>query len=190
MDIRLEKIRKSYGDKTVLDDVTYEIPWGDITVLMGPSGVGKTTTLRILAGLEQPDAGTVTGIPRHLGMVFQEDRLCEDCSVRENLNLVLKHKMPDEVMMEHLEEVRLADVLLSPVSSLSGGMKRRVAVLRAMLAENELLLMDEPFTGLDEENRARTLDYIRRHRAGRTLILVTHEEKDAEILQGKKWNLL
>lgn len=185
MSIRLNNITKSYGEKRVLRDFSCEIEPGDTMVLMGSSGVGKTTLLRILAGLEKADGGTITGVPRTIGMVFQEDRLCEEYTVEENLNLVLKRKMPETQLAEHLREMGLVGALRSPVSALSGGMKRRVAVLRAMLADNELLLLDEPFSGLDEENRARTIDYINHHRADRTLILVTHDKRDAEALQGK-----
>ncbi|MGN0342391.1 MAG: ATP-binding cassette domain-containing protein [Roseburia sp.] len=187
MNIRLNNITKSFGEKTVLRDFSCEIELGDTMVLMGPSGVGKTTLLRILAGLEHADAGTITGLPRHIGMVFQEDRLCEDYSVRENLDLVLKRKMSDELLMQHLQEIGLGETLHSPVETLSGGMKRRVAILRAMLPDNELLLMDEPFSGLDEENRARTLEYIKRHRRDRTLVLVTHDQEDVQALEGRKW---
>lgn len=185
MSIRLNNITKSYGEKIVLRDFTCEIEQGDTMIFMGSSGVGKTTLLRILAGLETADQGKITGVPRAIGMVFQEDRLCEEYTVEENLNLVLKRKMTETQLSEHLEEIGLGRALHSPVRSLSGGMKRRAAVLRAMLADNELLLMDEPFTGLDEENRARVIDYIHHHRSGRTLLLVTHDKRDVEALQGK-----
>lgn len=186
MNIRLTDITKKYNDKIVLQDFSCEIAPGEVIWLMGSSGVGKTTLLRILAGLEQADQGSITGVPRRIGMVFQEDRLCEEYTVSENLNLVLKRKMPEPELTGHLRSLGLEDVLHRPVRDLSGGMKRRVAVLRAMLADNELLLMDEPFSGLDETNRMRTLEYIKCQRKGRTLVLVTHNEEDGKVLQGRQ----
>ena len=177
--IKIERLSKAYGEKQVLKDFTAELPAGQICVLMGPSGCGKTTLLRILAGLEQADSGTITGLPEQKSMIFQEDRLCENVSALSNLRLcapALSRKEGEAL----LSTLGLADSLRQPVREFSGGMKRRVAILRALCAEYELLLADEPFKGLDEETRLRTMEYFKARTLGKTVLLVTHEEEEAD----------
>ena len=176
--IKLEQLSKAYGDKQVLHDFCAEFPIGQTTVLMGPSGCGKTTLLRILAGLERPDSGTITGLPEQKSMIFQEHRLCENVSALSNLRLIvpsLSRKEGERL----LSELGLADSLRQPVREFSGGMKRRVAILRALCAQYELLLADEPFQGLDEETRLHTMEYFKAQTQGKTVLLVTHEEEEA-----------
>ena len=124
----------------------------------------------MLAGLIEPDGGEITA-PRSVSMVFQEDRLCEDYDAIKNVELVTGDRVRAE---EALLELLPPEALHKPCSRLSGGMKRRVAVVRAVESESEALLLDEPFTGLDAAARERTEEYIRRRRAGRTLIVATH----------------
>ena len=143
---------------------------------MGPSGCGKTTLLRILLGLETADAGTITGLEgRRMSAVFQEDRLCENVSAVSNLRLV-NPALSRRAAEAALTELGLGEALSQPVREFSGGMKRRVAILRALLAEFDLLLADEPFKGLDEETKRQTMAYFAEHTRGKTVILVTHEE--------------
>lgn len=182
MDILVKSIEKSFGQQTVLKDFSYTFPAGKTTCIMGESGCGKTTLLRIMMGLEKPDEGSVSGIQKgRVAVVFQEDRLCENLSAAANLRLVRKH-LPQEEIEEAFRRVRLEDAWKKPVRELSGGMKRRVAILRALLAEADCIIMDEPLKGLDEETKEQTIRYIRSRTDGRTLIMVTHEEKEAEML--------
>ena len=179
-DLILENICKKYGEKTVLQDVSFVFPGGRRTCIMGPSGCGKTTLLRIILGLETPDAGTMTGRPERLSAVFQENRLFEDFSALSNVAAVCSKEDKGKIE-EHLTALGLGDSLTKPVRTLSGGMKRRVAIARAVLAPGELMILDEPFTGLDKDTKAVVLEYLKTHTQGRTLILVTHDpaERDA-----------
>lgn len=164
----------------MLDGFFATFPAGLCTCIMGPSGCGKTTLLRILLGLEIPDAGTVTGRPDRCSAVFQENRLFESFSALSNLSAVAK-RGDKALLLQHLAELGLEESAHAPVSTLSGGMKRRVAIARAVLVPGELLVLDEPFTGLDRETKELVLSYVKRHTKGRTLVLVTHDpaERDA-----------
>lgn len=176
----LEHISKAYGEKTVLKDFSHTFPVGKRTCIMGPSGCGKTTLLRIILGLETPDGGTMSGRPERVSAVFQENRLFEDFSALSNLAAVCHHG-DKQVMADHLTELGLGDSLHKPVRTLSGGMKRRVAIARSVLAPGELVILDEPFTGLDKDTKEVVLTYLKHHTQGRTLIIVTHDpaERDA-----------
>lgn len=179
-DLILENIYKAYGEKTVLEGFSHVFPAGKRTCIMGPSGCGKTTLLRIILGLETPDSGTITGRPNQVSAVFQENRLFEDFSALSNLAAVCPHG-DKHTMADHLTELGLGDSLHKPVRTLSGGMKRRVAIARAVLAPGELVILDEPFTGLDKDTKDVVLDYLKHHTQGRTLLVVTHDpaERDA-----------
>ena len=183
-ELKIKGIGKRFGDRQVLQGVSAAFPPGSVTCLMGPSGIGKTTLLRIIAGLEKPDEGTIEGVPDRIGFVFQEDRLCEEFSAVSNVRLVTGKSMPKEEIIRHLTEIGLGDSLDKPVRKYSGGMKRRVAIVRAVCCPAELLIMDEPFKGLDEKLRLEVIGYIRRHTEGKTVLCVTHEPEDAERLGG------
>lgn len=176
--IKISQLCKAYGEKEVLQNFSAELPSGQTTVLMGASGCGKTTLLRLLAGLEQPDSGSITGVPERKSMVFQEDRLCEGSTAWGNLKLCAP-QLTKEQAQAGLSALGLEDFNTQPVREFSGGMKRRVAILRALLSEYDLLLADEPFKGLDEETKLRTMEYFRAQSAGKTVVLVTHEEDEA-----------
>ena len=182
--IKLSHISKRFDDKIVLQDVSLALQKG-ITCLMGASGAGKTTLLRILTGLEMPDAGAVEGLPRRIAMVFQEDRLTESLTVRGNLKLALGKRWDEEKARQLLDALQLPGALSQNVSALSGGMKRRVALCRALLFDAELLVLDEPFTGLDGESREKCLAAIRQRMGDRPVLLVTHDEGDAHGLDAR-----
>ena len=152
-ELKIRGISKSFDGRKVLRNVNAIFPAGSITCLLGPSGYGKTTLLRIVAGLEKPDTGSVEGVPEEIGFVFQEDRLCEDFSAISNVRLVTGKSMPKEEIIRHLTEIGLGDSLDRPVHEYSGGMKRRVAIVRAVCYPAQLLILDEPFKGLDEKLR-------------------------------------
>ncbi len=188
-DLALENISKRYGENRVLENLSLTFPDNSITCIMGPSGCGKTTLLRIVAGLVKPDSGCIRGRPGRISFVFQEDRLCEDFSAVANIRLVTGKKMQDSEIMRHLAALGLAESARMPVRELSGGMKRRVAIARAVCYQSGLLLLDEAFKGLDEERRKMTMDYIRAESSGKIMICVTHDPAEAEYLGGTLVNL-
>ena len=183
-DLMVKDVSKAYGDLQVLSGLNLRFPGGAVTCVLGPSGFGKTTLLRIIAGLEEPDAGSVEGVPERIGFVFQEDRLCEEFSAVSNVRLGAGKDMSREEIVRRLTEIGLGDSLKKPVKEFSGGMKRRVAIVRAVCCPAELLILDEPFKGLDEKLRLEVIGFIRRYTQGRTVICVTHEPEDAERLGG------
>ena len=183
MSILLSHIRKSYGPLPVLRDLSLTIEDGASVCIMAPSGGGKTTLLRLLLGLEQPDDGLISGL-RPASALFQEDRLLDGFSPLENLRLVSGCR-PDRDLEELLLPLLPPTCFRQPASELSGGMRRRLALVRAMAAPSHLLVLDEPFTGLDDETRSAAVAYLRAHRAGRTLILATHDIRDAVDLGAK-----
>lgn len=181
MDIAVNHLWKSYDGTPVLADFSCSISQGSCCALLAPSGAGKTTLLRLLLGLEQPDSGIILGIPARCGVLFQEDRLfpglcavsnvtaATSCSRREATALLSRLGLEDESQKK-------------PVRLLSGGQARRVSLARALLAKGELLILDEPFTGLDDSTRQLCADAIRDYRQGRTLLVVTHNLDDVPLL--------
>ena len=182
-DIIVKNVYKNFGEKEVLEDVSLVFPAGKVTCLMGPSGTGKTTLLSLLLKLIRPEAGTVTGLPEKEAAVFQEDRLFEDFTVLSNLTAATGQS--EAAVKEALAALGLSEAAYEKVNVLSGGMKRRVAILRALLSDYELLVLDEPFKGLDEELRSVTAEYILKKNAGRTVIMVTHDPAEAELLDAE-----
>ena len=178
--LEVKNIKKGFGDTDVLKGVSFSMERGQVLAIIGSSGSGKTTLLRIILGLEQPDHGTIQGQVRPVSAVFQENRLFEDFSALSNAAVVCP-KGDRQEAARHLTALGLADSLSLPVRALSGGMKRRVSIARAVLAPGPLLVLDEPFTGLDRTTKAVVLDYLKRYTQGRTLLLVTHDpaERDA-----------
>lgn len=177
----LDKVTKCYADLRVLDGISLEI--SENTAIMGASGKGKTTLLRIIAGLESADSGNVLFSQKQkISMVFQEDRLFEDFGAVENITAVIGRERRTEAT-EVLSELLIdPSELAKPVRDYSGGMKRRVAIARALLADHNILLLDEPFKGLDEETRDKTAQVIRRYSEEKLVLLVTHDPREADLL--------
>lgn len=180
--MRAEHLYKRFGEKKVLEDVSLTVPEGAVVCLMAPSGRGKTTLLRCIAGLETPERGAVTEVPERIGYVFQEDRLCPRLDAAENVRLVTGRAMKAEDIAAHLTELGLADCMGQPSEELSGGQRRRAAIARAVCSRPGLLLLDEPFKGLDDESRRQAAAYILRHRNGAAVLCVTHDREDAAAL--------
>lgn len=181
--LTIRGICKSFEGRPVLKNVSFDFPEAAVTALRGPSGCGKTTLVNIILGLLAPDEGEVL-LPAsaRTAAVFQEDRLIEHFSAARNVRLTAPSSVPDEQIRSALSELGLAQEGEKRVSEFSGGMRRRVAVIRAALFRPQLLLLDEPFKGLDEEMRARTASFLRRNCAQATTILVTHDETEAALM--------
>ncbi len=179
MSIAMNNVTFGYSSVKICKDLSWTLPNSGVVCLWGPSGCGKTTLLRLLAGLEKPQAGSVEPTDRVVSMVFQEDRLLPWLTVRENAALACD----DEARVDELlAAVGLTDYADSTPNTISGGQQRRVALVRALAASGELLLLDEPFTGLDEETKALVLPLIREAAKSRPVVLVTHIAAEAEAL--------
>ena len=180
----LENVCASYDGQQVLRDFSAGFAKGETVVIMGPSGCGKTTLLRLLLGLKQPEKGVLQGAGKfRCAAVFQEDRLCETLSAVQNVALVHRNEAQ---IREHLQMLGLdAQEHDKPVRELSGGQRRRVALVRAMLFSSDFIIMDEPFKGLDEDTRAAAMAYTVNNKGDRGLILVTHDADEAVYFGGQ-----
>ncbi|MBE6893984.1 MAG: ABC transporter ATP-binding protein [Ruminococcaceae bacterium] len=184
MDIVIKDLCKSYGETAVLKQLNAVIEKGRITCLMGQSGVGKTTLLNILMGFEKADSGAVENLPQIKAAVFQENRLCESFTAFTNVKIA-NDSLTDSTITAHLCQVGLGEAVNQKVSTLSGGMKRRVALVRAVLAEKEILFLDEPFKGLDEDTKAVVTQYLLQHTKDTTVVMVTHDINESQSLGAK-----
>lgn len=187
MDIVAQNICKAFGEKQVLTDFTYTFKSGKTTAVMGPSGCGKSTLISILMGVLPYDSGELS--PKNgefkRSAVFQENRLCENLTAAANIRLVTGKRLSTAEIANELAAVGLAGCENKPVRELSGGMKRRVALLRALLAEYDALFLDEPFKGLDSETKGMILDYTKKMTEGKTVILVTHDKAECDALSSE-----
>ena len=181
-DIIIRNLSKSFGDKRVLEGFNLTVPDGGICCIMGESGCGKSTLIKLIMGIYAPDGGEIAGVPGKIAAVFQEDRLCEDFSALTNVRITAARGVTSARISEEFRALGLEGNEKTPARQLSGGMRRRVALIRAFMADAPLIILDEPFTGLDPDNRALAIDYVRTHRAGKTIILVTHDASDADAL--------
>lgn len=181
--ITLQAISKRFGDQVVLDGLGLVLEPGTVTALTGPNGVGKTTVARLLLGLETPDAGTIEGVTGlRRSAVFQEDRLCGHLDAIANVRLVLDREHRDTAAGELALVGIEGDHANKPVRDLSGGQRRRVAIARALAARSDLVILDEPFTGLDAETKPVVMAYVRERLAGRTAVLISHDPGEVEFV--------
>jgi len=183
-DLILQNITKAYGHRKVLEQFSAVFPAGETTCILGPSGCGKTTLLRLILALETPDSGQILGQPDAMSVVFQENRLFESFTVLSNVTAVMTghHRDRRSAAEICLSELGLVDSLHLPITALSGGMKRRVAIARALMVPTELLILDEPFSGLDNDTKAKVVDCVRRRTQGVTTLLVTHDMAEAQAM--------
>ena len=175
MILECRNLSLTYADKTVLDDFSLTLPLEGITALRGPSGCGKTTLLRLIAGLERAEQGSIRGIrPEETAFLFQENRLLPWRSVEQHLTDVMPR--PDtRKARQLLALVELEGEEKRMPGQLSGGMGRRLALGRALALESKLLLLDEPFAGVDPDRAERIL--MRLKALGTPILLVSHEER-------------
>lgn len=193
MPIKLKNLFFSYGDRPVYRNFSLDIADGNKIWLSAESGFGKTTLLRLISGLEKPADGSIEGLKgKKISAVFQEDRLLPWLTVQQNITAVL-NCLPKAERLErtrkYLQAVGLAEEADTMPSELSGGMARRAAIARALAADYDILLLDEPFTGIDPEKRESIAQVICRECADKTLIAVTHDPEEARLLCLRKISL-
>jgi NitT/TauT family transport system ATP-binding protein len=187
--INVNSLTKSFGSHVLFETLCFSLSEG-LHCLYGPSGCGKTTLGRILAGLESPDSGTVSGVRGTPVVLFQEPRLLPSLSAKRNVACVSRRKDASNVATDLLLSLGFEkEDLDKKPSELSGGMQQRVSLARALLFASEtdgnFALLDEPFRGLDPATKEKAATLIARHLSSRTTLVVTHEEKDALLLQAK-----
>jgi thiamine transport system ATP-binding protein len=199
MSLVIDNISFSYGDRNILRSFTLQVPTGSTTAVVGPSGSGKSTLLRIIAGLLTPTTGTIilnsqdiSHVPTHLrsvGMVFQDNQLFPHLNVYDNVAFGLRMaKVDKRVIAERcqglLDLVGLTEAAKQSVSTLSGGEAKRVALARALAPSPQVLLLDEPLTGLDNRLHDRLAQDLQRilHATSTTALLVTHLIPEAEVI--------
>jgi ABC-2 type transport system ATP-binding protein len=207
--LRIEKLNKGYGDRLVLQDLTFSIEAGEVYGLLGPNGAGKTTTINIICDLLKADSGAIyienkpvsQATKKLIGIAPQENLLYQSLTCRENLEFFARiyglSKADRIVQVRNcLEAVNLSDRANSPVETLSGGMQRRLSVAIALVHQPKLVILDEPTTGLDIEARYELWELIRQLKSqGITTLLTTHLLEEAERLcqrigilkEGKLW---
>jgi NitT/TauT family transport system ATP-binding protein len=183
MEVRLIHLSKQFNEKVLFKDLNISFQEGRINCLMGASGIGKTTLINILMGFVKQDAGEVQGIKgRRVSAVFQEDRLIEHWDALKNVKLVCEKNISIEQIKQDLYRVGIEEVQGKPVNKFSGGMRRRVAIVRAMLASSDLLILDEPLKGLDESLKLQVIEYVKEKAKGKTVIAVTHDKEEVQLL--------
>ena len=177
MPIVISGLSKAFGEKQVLENFSCTLPAPGLTALMGPSGVGKTTLFRILLGLEKPDSGVIFGMEgKTLSVVFQEDRLFPDLTVLQNAEVAGTN---GEAWLARLG---LQNELSAYPQSLSGGMRRRVSIARAICRNGDVFLLDEPFQGLDRERKRDVMEIFRQLKKEKPVLLITHDPEEADFL--------
>ncbi len=183
----LKHIDFSYGDKLVLKDFSLSLPQKGVVCLFGSSGLGKTTVLRLIAGLEKPKNGSLEGFEnKRITFIFQEDRLLPWRTAKENVALALGNTTEaKEKALAVLSSLGLENDADRYPDEMSGGMCRRVAAARALAPESDIILADEPFTGLDEENRRVLAAALREKAKNELVVVVTHIEDEAALLNAE-----
>lgn len=186
MDIRLEHIHKEFAGKLVFNDYSCVFELGLVHVFVGASGCGKTTLLRLLMNLDEEYSGKIIGLEKLAkAAVFQEDRLLESLSVTANLKLV-NEELSDKEIEAHLKGVALADVAHKKVEELSGGMKRRVSIIRALVAESDVLFFDEALKGMDKDTELQVVRYLLPFLKSKTVFWTTHDQNETTYFKKHK----
>lgn len=186
--MKLINIDKSFGGRKIIDNFSLEIKKGDVICLTGASGIGKTTLLNIIMGFVKPDSGEIIDIPEKISCVFQEDRLIYGLSAMDNIRFVTGNNICEEEIISYFNMLNLTKKqAYQKAEKLSGGEKRRVALLRALLYPSELLLLDEAFKGLDDYNKKAAIDLTLKK--AHTIIAVTHEKDEIAMLSGRELSL-
>ena len=200
--ISARSLTKTYGDFVAVDQINFEVRKGESFGLLGPNGAGKSTIMRMIGATLQRSSGELAVLGKdpekfgpqiraHLGVVPQQDNLDSELTVRENLYIYgryfgLSKKFLTPKIQELLEFAQLEEKRNSKVEALSGGMKRRLTIARALVSEPEILMLDEPTTGLDPQAKHNLWDLVRElNHDGMTIVLTTHNMEEAETLCGR-----
>ena len=187
MKVTVKDLSFSYDAKMIIQDLSFDFDDERPLCVLGPSGQGKTTLLRLLAGLETPTKGTIEGITKDttISVLFQEDRLFPHLTVRDNWKIV-SSKITEEMILAMAKALDLEEEDLNKrPRDLSGGMRRRCAIGRCLLFPADMVFMDEPFQGLDEATRDKVMETIKKRTHKRPFLMITHDEKDVERLGAK-----
>lgn len=188
--IELKNITKKFGDKVVLSDFSAVFKDDTINCIMGTSGSGKTTIINIILGFVKPDNGIITGAEgKRISIVFQEDRLLNWLNAVDNVSFVCGNAVSKDEITDMLNNLGLSGSTNESVSKLSGGMKRRVAIARALLFPAEIIILDEPFKGLDEDTKYNVMDIVKKYIKNKCVIFVTHDKDEAEYLGAEIINI-
>jgi NitT/TauT family transport system ATP-binding protein len=175
--IEIRNLSLRFGDKTVFDNRSFEFPDDGIVLITGESGIGKTTLLRVLCGIVRPAGCSVSGMSnRKCSIVFQEPRLLEHMTALENVSIVSDRETAEALLLR----LNLKSEFKQKASSLSGGQKQRVSIARAFAFSSDVVLLDEPFSGLDKQNKIAAAELIR---TARLAIVVSHDPADEELLK-------
>ena len=178
--ISLKNLSKSFEGEVVLNNVNMDF-YG-VTSLMGPSGSGKSTIIKLILGLMKPDKGSIIGNDISFSVMFQEDRLLEHLDLWRNLRIALG-KSYDETLVKRIVGEVFSDeesINNKKIMDYSGGMKRRLALIRALLYNGRCIVLDEPFSGLDRKNKEIAMETIVKYRDNRDIIMILHDMEDAE----------
>ena len=186
--IRVTDLKKTFGRNLVFSNLSFEIQSGEKVAFSAPSGGGKTTLLRILCGLDRADQGSVEGLnPEEISYCFQEPRLFPHLTALENVTCIFPR--PEEkksLALELLQALGLEDAAEKLPHELSGGMKQRVALARTLAADRPVVFLDEPFAALDEDRKESVRKIVATRCADKTLILVSHDPADREVLTDRE----
>ena len=188
--IELKDVSAAFQGHSVLEHCSLLVPDGGHTAVMGPSGSGKTTLLRLIAGQLAPDQGSVTVSHGRISYMYQEPRLLPWLTAEENVNLVLSDKPETmDTARQWLAAVGLADAMKTHLAELSGGMRQRVSLARALAYDGDLFLLDEPLSSLDEAMAVELLDLLKQYTQGKSMIFVTHSPEQAKVLGGEIYRM-
>lgn len=174
--LSIKNLSYKYGKNVVIEDLSYEFECGKITAIIGESGIGKTTLVNLIADLLHVSVGTIESDLKKTAYVFQEPRLFDWMSTLENVSTV----SDEETARKLLTQMGLEDSLSKYPAELSGGMKQRVAIARALAFDADLIILDEPFKGLDPEKRREISEFVFKALKSKTVIMVTHDSQDLE----------
>ena len=182
MNLELKHIYKNFGEKNIFTNLNLKFPKMGFTAIMGPSGYGKTTLINLILGIHKPDHGEILGFDdKKIAVVFQEDRLLEHKSGLDNILFVLRNTTAhNDAAWEMLARTGLAEDAHKRARDYSGGMRRRLALCRALVTDFDMLILDEPFKGLDVALKPEIMALVKQKCEGKAAILITHDRDEAE----------